>query len=68
MKNHHAVTMAMGTNTHIFDCGRGYGGAGCPVDIRLAPTVVERRVEIPIKLQVASNPGRGYCATLRNLL
>ena len=24
--------------------------------------------EIPIKLQVASNPGRGYCATLRNLL
>lgn len=57
MKKHHAVTMAMGTNTHIFDCGRGYGGAGCPVDIRLAPTVVERRVEIPIKLQGRKNPG-----------
>ena len=49
--------MAMGTNTHIFDCGRGYGGAGCPVDIRLAPTVVERRNEIPIKLKGIKNPG-----------
>ena len=28
---------------------------GCPVDIRLAPTGVERRSEIPIKLQVVSN-------------
>ncbi|MBP0062750.1 hypothetical protein JYQ78_05760 [Anaerobutyricum hallii] len=30
MKNHHAVTMAMGTNTHIFDCGRGYGETKSP--------------------------------------
>lgn len=30
MKNHHAVTMAMGTNTHIFDCGRGYGETKFP--------------------------------------
>jgi hypothetical protein len=30
MKNHHVVTMAMGTNTHIFDCGRGYGETKSP--------------------------------------
>ena len=30
MKIHHAVTMAMGTNTHIFDCGRGYGETKSP--------------------------------------
>ena len=30
MKIHHAVTMAMGTNTHIFDCGRGYGKTKSP--------------------------------------
>ena len=30
MKNHHAVTMAMGTNTHIFDYGRGYGETKSP--------------------------------------
>jgi hypothetical protein len=30
MKKHHAVTMQMGTNTHIFDCGRGYGETKSP--------------------------------------
>ena len=30
MKRHHAVTMQMGTNTHIFDCGRGYGETKSP--------------------------------------
>ena len=25
MKKHHAVTMQMGTNTHIFGCGLAYG-------------------------------------------
>ena len=30
MKNHYAVTMAMGTNAHVFDCGRGYGETKSP--------------------------------------
>ena len=30
MKKHHAVTMQMGTNTHIFGCGRGYGETKSP--------------------------------------
>ena len=49
------MTMQMGTNIQFFNCTEGMGGAGCPVDIRLAPTGVERRPGIPIKLQNRKN-------------